>query len=190
MTTLLTLPRRRPLRIAWRAGWLALVLLLAGCFTTPPQGVQAVSPFDVNRYAGQWFEIARLDHPFERGLSRVNATYELEPGGTVKVINRGYDQARQEWREAVGRARFNGPADRGSLKVSFFGPFYGGYHVIALDPDYRWSMVIGPNTDYLWILSRERTLPPDVRQKLVAKARALGVHTNALIWVDHTEAPR
>jgi len=165
--------------------WLALLPFLGGCFTTPPDGAKVVSPFDVQRYAGKWYEIARLDHRFERGLSDVNATYSLNADGSVAVINRGYDTAKGEWNEAVGRALFTGDANTASLKVSFFGPFYGGYHVIALDPGYRWAMVIGPNTGYLWILSRDRQLPEGVRERLVAQAAAIGVDTSELIWVEH-----
>lgn len=162
----------------------ALLPLLNAC-TSPPEGVTVVSPFDVKRYAGRWFEIARLDHSFERGLSDVNATYRLEADGSVAVINRGFDSAKGEWKEAVGRALFTGDPNTASLKVSFFGPFFGGYHVIALDPDYRWAMVIGPNTGYLWILARDKQLPPGVREQLVAQAARLGVNTRELIWVEH-----
>ena len=164
--------------------------LLSGCFTSPPEGVRVVSPFDLQRYLGTWFEVARLDHSFERGLVDVNATYKTNADGTVAVINRGFDPQKGEWKEAVGVARFTGDPQTASLKVSFFGPFYGGYHVIALDPDYRWAMVIGPTTGYLWILAREPRLEPAVRERLVAQARAAGVATDELIWVEHGRAPR
>ena len=162
------------------------VLMLAGCSTAPPEGVRPVTSFEINRYLGQWYEIARLDHSFERGMSDVNATYQLQDDGSVKVINRGFDTQRQAWKEAIGRALFIGDSGTASLKVSFFGPFYGGYHVIALDQqNYRWSLVAGPDRDYLWILSRDKTLPADIREELVSKARALGFATDKLIWVDH-----
>lgn len=162
------------------------VLMLAGCSTAPPEGVRPVTSFEINRYLGQWYEIARLDHSFERGMSNVNATYQLQDDGSVKVINRGFDTQRQAWKEAIGRALFIGDSSIASLKVSFFGPFYGGYHVIALDQqNYRWSLVAGPDRDYLWILSRDKTLPADIREQLVNKARALGFATDKLIWVDH-----
>lgn len=170
-----------------RTAILALLstLLLTACSTMPPEGVRPVTPFDINRYLGQWYEIARLDHSFERGMSDVNAVYALQDDGSVKVINRGYDTQRQAWKEAIGRALFIGDENTGSLKVSFFGPFYGGYHVIALDQqNYRWSLVAGPDRDYLWILARDRTLAADVRQQLLAKAQALGFATDKLIWVD------
>ena len=166
---------------------LLFALTLAACATAPPDGVRPVTSFDINRYLGQWYEIARLDHSFERGMSDVNATYQLQDDGSVKVINRGYDTQRQAWKEAIGRALFIGDSSTGSLKVSFFGPFYGGYHVIALDQqNYRWSLVAGPDRDYLWILARDKTLPAEVREQLVSQARALGFATDKLIWVKQT----
>lgn len=166
--------------------WLAMLLGLSACSTSPPQGVAAISPFDLNRYLGNWHEIARLDHRFERGLSRVSAQYSMNPDGSVKVLNRGYNAQKAAWSEAEGRAVFTGDANTASLKVSFFGPFYGGYHVIALDPAYRWAMVIGPDPSYLWILARDKQLPPDVRERLVAEAARAGVDTQSLIWVDQS----
>ena len=174
-----------------RAAILALLfaLTLAACSTAPPDGLRPVTSFDLNRYLGQWYEIARLDHSFERGMSDVRATYQLQEDGSVKVINRGYDTQRQAWKEAIGRALFVGDSSTGSLKVSFFGPFYGGYHVIALDQqNYRWSLVAGPDRDYLWILARDKTLPTEVREQLLGQARALGFATDQLIWVDQKRA--
>jgi len=166
---------------------LFFALTLAACSTAPPEGLRPVTSFEINRYLGQWYEIARLDHSFERGMSDVNATYQLQDDGSVKVINRGYDTQRQAWKEAIGRALFIGDSSTGSLKVSFFGPFYGGYHVIALDQqNYRWSLVAGPDRDYLWILARDKTLPAEVREQLLSQARALGFATDKLIWVEQT----
>lgn len=174
-----------------RLGLLALLvagtgLLLAGCTNTlPPPGVTAVTPFDVQRYTGRWYELARLDHAFERGMTDVSATYTAQADGSVRVINRGYTPATGQWRKAVGKALFTRAPTIGSLKVSFFGPFYGGYHVAALDPDYRWALVLGPDTGYAWILARDKQLPAAQRDAIVARARALGVDTSALIWVTH-----
>lgn len=162
------------------AAWL---LLLGGC-TGIPDGMQAVSGFDLNRYLGTWYEIARLDHSFERGLSKVTADYSLNEDGSVRVLNRGYDAASGEWQEAEGRALLQDEAtSAASLKVSFFGPFYAGYHVIALDPDYRWALVSGYNRDYFWILSRTPTLDDATRGELVALAAAAGIAVDQLIWV-------
>lgn len=161
-------------------------LLLTGCALGPPSGVVPVSGFELPRYLGQWYEIARLDHSFERGMTDVSARYRLLEDGSVEVVNRGYEPAKGRWREAVGTARFIGEPTRGSLKVSFFGPFYGGYHIAALDAEYRWSLVIGPDTGYAWILARDRTLPAGLRERLVQHAAALGIDTDALIWVEHS----
>ena len=164
----------------------AVLWALTACSTAPPAGVSVVSPFDAARYAGRWYEIARLDHSFERGLSNVSALYQPQTDGSIRVVNRGYDSKKQKWREAVGRAQFLGDKQRGSLKVSFFGPFYGGYHVVALDQQgYRWSMVVGPDRDYLWILAREPQLPDQVRQELLKQAADLGYEVHKLIWVEH-----
>ncbi|AEB85338.1 lipocalin family protein [Alicycliphilus denitrificans] len=180
-----------PLSRRQRLGLLALLLagsalLLAGCASTrPPPGVTAVTPFDVQRYAGRWYELARLDHAFERGMTNVSAGYTVQADGSVRVVNRGYAPATGQWREAVGKARFTGAPTTGSLKVSFFGPFYGGYHVAALDPNYRWALVLGPDTSYCWILARDKQLPAAQREAIVARAQALGVDTSSLIWVPH-----
>jgi apolipoprotein D and lipocalin family protein len=158
-----------------------LLLTLAGC-TGIPDGVRPVSGFQLDRYLGTWHEIARLDHSFERGLTDVTATYSRRPDGGVDVLNRGFAAAKGEWKEARGRAYFLDSPEVGSLKVSFFGPFYGGYHVFALDPDYRWALVAGYSHGYLWILARERELPPAVLEDLLAKARTAGFATEALIF--------
>ncbi|HSB96756.1 MAG TPA: lipocalin family protein [Spongiibacteraceae bacterium] len=165
---------------------LAALLSLAGCSVAPPTGITPVEPFDIDRYAGTWYEIARLDHSFERGLSDVTANYQAQTDGSIAVVNRGYDSARGEWREAKGRALFLGDKKRASLKVSFFGPVYGGYHIVALDPQYRWAMVVGPSRDYLWILARDKQLPPTVREQLLNQAEQLGFAVQQLIWVEHT----
>ena len=163
---------------------LAAAWLLAGC-TGVPEGVTPVKGFQAERYLGTWYEIARLDHSFERGLTDVTATYRRRDDGGIDVRNRGYDPAEKTWHEAEGRAYFIASPDTASLKVSFFGPFYGGYHVMALDPDYRWAMVAGPNHDYLWILARSPGLPDPVMQGLARTARQAGFDPDELIMVSH-----
>lgn len=161
-----------------------LALLVSAC-TGAPEGVKVVSGFELDRYLGTWYEIARLDHRFERGLSNVTATYNLRDDGGVRVINRGYNDEEKEWNEAEGKAFFVGDEDMGQLKVSFFGPFYGGYNIIELDKDgYQYSMVAGPDRSYLWILSRTPEMDPELLQTLIAKARNLGFATDELIMVD------
>ena len=164
----------------------AIVLAISGCSSTsPPPGIAPVTPFDLARYEGRWYEVARLDHSFERGMMDVSATYQRQSDGSVRVVNRGFDVAKNQWRQAVGKALFTGDANTASLKVSFFGPFYGGYHVAALDADYQWALVVGPDRSYFWILSRTRQLAPALREQIVARAKALGIDTQALIWVTH-----
>lgn len=164
----------------------AFGLAVAGCaFTSPPPGISAVTPFDLARYEGRWYEVARLDHSFERGMTDVSATYQRQADGSVRVVNRGYDTGKNDWRQAVGKALFTGDAQTASLKVSFFGPFYGGYHVAALDADYGWALVVGTDRSYCWILSRTQQLAPAVREQLIARASALGIDTQSLVWVTH-----
>ena len=162
-----------------------ILTLLSGC-TGSPDGVTVVTDFEIDRYLGTWYEIARLDHSFERGLSSVSANYSLRDDGGVRVVNRGYNNQSGEWDEAIGKAYFVGASNVGQLKVSFFGPFYGGYNIIELDKsDYQYSLVAGPDRDYLWILSRTPHMQPDILQSLVDKARKLGFATDALIFVKH-----
>jgi apolipoprotein D and lipocalin family protein len=172
-----------------RGGCLALLLLvltwLTGCALQPPAGIIPVGDFEIARYLGQWYEIARLDHSFERGLSNVSATYRPREDGGIEVINRGYDRAAGQWRESQGRAYFLGDPRTGSLKVSFFRPFYGGYHVILLDKvNYTYAMVSGPDKSYLWILARTRTLDKALLDKLVNQAGTLGYPVDQLIYVE------
>jgi apolipoprotein D and lipocalin family protein len=157
-----------------------VALASMGC-TRLPEGITPVTGFDLQRYLGEWHEVARLDHRFERGLTKVTATYSLNADGSVKVLNRGWNAAKGQWKEAEGRAVFIGAATEGRLKVSFFGPFYGSYTVMALEPE-RYSMICGPDRSYFWILSREPRLDPATLQRLIAQAKALGFATEQLIY--------
>lgn len=162
-----------------------VMLLVAGCATSVPENIKVVRPFDIDRYLGQWFEIARLDHSFERNMNQVSATYSRNEDGSIKVVNRGFDTSTGKWREAVGRAEFIEGPEIGALRVSFFGPFYGGYFIVALDQqDYQWVMIVGNDLDYFWILSRNKTLDVTVRQELLRKAREMGIATDKIIWVE------
>ena len=165
---------------------ISILLFLAGC-TGTPNGLQPVTGFDPDRYLGKWYEIARLDHSFERGLSNVSAVYSRRPQGGIEVINRGYDDGAEKWKTIEGKAEFIKNPDVGSLKVSFFGPFYSGYHIIALDKEnYAYAMVAGYSRDYLWILSRRKTLEENVMADLLAKAQQWGFATDQLIRVAHS----
>jgi len=160
------------------------ILFLAGCVGIP-ENVKPVDHFSLERYLGKWYEIARLDHSFERGLTRVTADYRLRDDGGVRVLNRGYSAQEDKWKEAEGKAYFVNRPDQGYLKVSFFGPFYASYIVFELDHEnYRYALVCGPDKSYLWILSRTPEMDQEVKDKLVARAAAAGFDTNKLIFVD------
>ena len=161
-----------------------LALLLTGCVGIP-DGVKPVDHFDVKKYLGKWYEIARLDHSFERGMTRVTAEYSLRDDGGVQVVNRGYLAKGNAWKEAVGKAYFVRGPDQGFLKVSFFGPFYGAYVVFDLDREnYQHALVCGPNKSYLWILARAPEMTKDIKDRLTTRAAAMGFDTSKVIWVD------
>ncbi len=130
--------------------------MLNGCNIGKPETITPVSPFELNKYLGTWYEIARLDHFFERNLDKVSATYSINADGSVKVINKGFNTQTQRWTEAVGKAKFVETQDIGYLKVSFFEPFYGSYIIFYLEPDYSTALISGHNYEYLWLLSRQK----------------------------------
>ena len=151
---------------------IVLALFITGCVGMP-ENVKPVDNFTLEKYLGKWYEIARLDHRFERGLSRVTAEYSLRDGGGVRVLNRGYSKEEGEWKESEGKAFFVEGPDKGFLKVSFFGPFYGSYVVIDLDREkYQYALVCGPDKSYLWILARGPKMKKEIKDALVAKAAA------------------
>lgn len=163
------------------------LLSLAGCNSEIgiPKGASPVSPFETEKYLGKWYEIARMDFRFERNLNNTTAFYSLKENGLIRVENRGYNYVTEKWKKAIGKAKMLGEPNIASLKVSFFGPFYGGYHVIALDSEYKYALVAGESTDYLWILARETTIPELVKQEYLETAAALGFRINELVWVEH-----
>ncbi len=162
------------------------LLLLGMCScATIPKGAEAVKPFDQERYLGKWYEIARKDFKYERNLNNTTAEYSLNENGHIRVENRGYNTVKKKWTKAIGKAKFVGDADVAKLKVSFFGPFYSGYNVIAIDEAYQYALVAGKNLKYLWILSREKQIPNDVKAKYLGIAKELGYDSSDLIWVKH-----
>jgi apolipoprotein D and lipocalin family protein len=162
---------------------LLIAFVLTSC-TGIPEGLVAIDGFEINRYLGTWYEVARLDHRFERGLEKISANYSLRADGGVNVLNKGWDTQANEYRQALGKAYFVEQSNKGMLEVSFFGPFYGAYNIIELDKkDYSYAMITGPDRSYFWILSRTKQLPETTMQALLEKAKAFGFDTNQLIFV-------
>ena len=151
-----------------------------------PEGITPVSDFDKNKYLGKWYEVARLDNKFERGLSEVSAEYSVREDGGVKVLNRGYNEEKGEWKEAEGKAYFVDSDDVGHLKVSFFGPFYGSYVVFDLDKkDYQYAYITSYKKDLLWFLSRKPVVTEKERQRFIDRVRQDGFNADELIFVEH-----
>lgn len=160
-----------------------LSLFLMSC-TSLPKDIKPVGNFQLSQYLGDWYEIARLDHSFERGLTQISANYSLREDGGVRVLNKGFSIEKQEWKTAEGKAYFVEDSNTAHLKVSFFGPFYGTYVVFALDADYQFAFVTSYNKDYLWFLSRTPEVSDDMKIKFLQTAHAKGFDVDELIWVD------
>ena len=172
------------MKLVTYAPWLFLLLIaLPGC-TGKPDNVTAVTPFKLERYLGQWHEIARLDHRFERGLTDVTAHYSLREDGGLKVINRGFNAKDNAWRQAEGKAYFIGDSNTAALKVSFFGPFYGSYNVVRLSDDYSMALVVGPTLEYAWLLARSTNPAKAQCDAFVQTATELGINASAWIWLQ------
>lgn len=167
------------------AALFAATLVMLNSCSSIPKGAQAIQGFDKEKYLGKWFEIARLDFVFEKNLSNTTAEYSLKDDGTIKVVNKGYNYLKNKNVASTGKAKFVGDATEGKLKVSFFGLFYAGYNILALDSDYKYALVVGKNLKYMWLLSRGKTMPETIKNDYVKIAKDLGYDTSALIWVKH-----
>ena len=164
--------------------WVVACCLLSGCLAVP-DGIEPVDNFELNRYLGKWYEIARLDHSFERGLEAVSAEYSLRDDGGIRVINSGYNTDTQANQEAEGRAYFVEQPNLGYLKVSFFGPFIGSYVIFELDENYQYAFIAGNTTNYLWLLARTPEVSQELVNQFISRATQLGFDTTQLIFVDH-----
>lgn len=165
------------------------VLFFSSC-ATMPKGATVVKPFDQNQFLGKWYEITRMDYRFEKNLINVTAVYSLKDDGNIKVVNKGFDTVNKEWKMVEGKAKFRNAPDEAALKVSFFGPFYSGYNVLAVDDDYTYALIAGNDLDLLWILSRSKEIPESVKAEYLKIADDLGYKTSQLTWVtqnDNTE---
>ncbi len=161
-----------------------VMLVLSGCGDST-RDLKAVDNFNLNKYAGKWYEIARLDNRFERDLIGVTAFYKLGENGEIEVINRGFNETNNTRQVARGTARFVGKPDVGYLEVSFFWLFYSGYKILELDKEYEYALVTSDTFDYLWILARDPIISDEIYQSLVDKAQKLGFNTSELIKISH-----
>jgi apolipoprotein D and lipocalin family protein len=159
-------------------------LLFNSCTPKIPKGAVALSNFDSEKYLGKWYEIARLDFRFEKDLNNVTADYSKKANGAIKVLNRGFNSKKNKWVEAEGEAKPVGDKEVAKLKVSFFKPFWSGYNVIDIE-DYTYALVAGDSLDYLWILSREKTIPDEIKERFLNKATGIGYDIQKLVWVEH-----
>jgi len=139
-----------------------------------------VKTLDLSNYLGSWYELARFDHTFERGMQEVMAFYELRDDGKIDVINSGIKNGK--YKVAYGKAKLTD--EPGVLRVSFFGPFYSDYRVLMLDDDYEYALVGGKNDKYLWILSRNPELEDEDYDKILTEASRRGYDISRLIWID------
>lgn len=160
-----------------------IFIILYACQTFNSVDNTTVNTLDLKRYLGKWYEIARFDHRFERGMTHCIASYELQKDGSIRVTN--YGRKNGEWKTSVGKAKTTDKS--GVLRVSFFGPFYSDYRVLLLASDYSYALVGGSDGDYLWILSRTPTLDKTTREALLREAASRGYKTENLIWVDQAE---
>lgn len=168
---------------------LILLLAVSPCISACAQkekslNTETVKTLDLNRYLGKWYEIARFDHSFERGLVGVMAEYSLLPNGKIRVLNTGYKGSYTgKYTVAEGKTKKPDPSRPGQLKVSFFLWFYGEYNVLELDQEYYSYALVGSSSDkYLWILSRTPEISEETRELLLEKARQRGYDTSRLIW--------
>lgn len=163
---------------------IGIIILFNSCASIP-KNAKAVRDFEVEKYLGTWYEIARFDFRFEKDLDNTSANYTLDKKGNVIVLNSGYNFVKKKWSKADGLAKFRGDKNIAALKVSFFGPFYSGYNVIALDENYQYALIAGKSLDYLWILSRTKELPDEIKTEYLKIAEDIGYDTSRLIWVKH-----
>ncbi|WKZ86478.1 lipocalin family protein [Ralstonia pickettii] len=163
----------------------SLLTLLRASRVGNPQVPEPALPVDLNRYVGLWYELARYDNGFERGLDNVTAEYRVRSDGLLEVINQGWRHGRRRRRISHGKARVVAEQNN-KLKVSFFGPFYvGDYWILDRADDYEWAIVGEPSGRYLWLLTRSPDVAGGTRARLIRRAQALGYDTSLLRFTAH-----
>lgn len=161
------------------------LLVFNACSVGIPKNATAVTNFNSDKYLGKWYEIARFDFKFEKDMDQTTANYSMNEDGSIKVVNKGYNYVKKEWKESIGEAKFVNDKTEARLKVSFFKPIWAGYNVVDIDDDYQYALVAGNSLKYLWILSRTPEIPVAIKERFIEKAKKIGYNTDDLIWVNH-----
>lgn len=169
-----------------------LLIILIACkqpaMTQPDQTINSEFSFQLEKYLGKWYEIARFDHSFERGLQGTTATYTLSPEGKIVVLNQGFKNSLNgKLNKAIGKAKITTPDTPRNLRVSFFLFFYAPYNILELDPDYQYALIGSNSSKYLWILSRTPQMDDKTYNMLLEKAKARGYDTRKLLKVLQPE---
>lgn len=163
-----------------------LVSLLVGCVLCAPASTcfdrSTVADFELSRFLGRWYEIARYDHSFERNLEAVYTDYLMRPDGKIEVVNRGINERTGEEKVVRGKAHTTDVVGR--LRVSFFWFFYSDYNVLALGPDYEWALIGSRSPKYLWILARTPHLSAATIARILRLAEERGYPTAPLLFID------
>ncbi len=160
-----------------------ILILVVACRDSSGIDKTIVKNLELDKYLGKWYEIARFDNRFEKGLERVTAEYSLREDGKIKVLNTGYDSNSGEKKEAVGKAKIPDKSQPAHLKVSFFAFFYADYLVLELDEDYKWAVVGSSSDKYLWILSRSSELPENILSDIIEKIVHRGYDPEKLLFI-------
>lgn len=154
---------------------------------TIPRKAVAINPFEIDRFLGKWYEVARLDYKFDRNIMNTSVDFSLKPNGNLRVVKRWYNYYKKRKEINIGMAKFAGPIYEAKMLLSFRKPLYFGYNVIGIDEDYKYALVVGEDLRHLWLLSREHTIPEDIRRAFIHKASLIGYDISKLIWVDQNE---
>jgi apolipoprotein D and lipocalin family protein len=152
----------------------------------PAQAI--VDPFDIDRYMGLWHEVARLPNRIEKNLRNLTEDYALNADGTMTVVTRAFNKEKNKPVEATGKIKFKGADTRGELEVAYFLPVYLNYNLLDIDDNYQYALVSGSGLDYLWLLSREHSMPEEMKQRFLQKAMGLGFEISQLEWMDYGRA--
>ena len=162
------------------------VIFVSSCVEVP-EGITPVSGFKLDKYMGKWYEIARLDHRYERHFNRVSVEYSLNNNGDVLIKKKGYMPMHTEWREKEGKATLAGDTDQGFLKVSYIFALWEPYVIFKLDPDYEWAYVCGKDRTSLWLLARTPEVNSEIREDFIEEASRLNFDTSQLNFVHQSE---